>query len=437
VHFIHVGNMNNKGTQALFISDINAVREMVKKEVFISVSTTDIVGVKRLNLSLDAILPPAVDIPYEKADRLAAKFGYGRGSLHYKSFALFALFCMFVQVLSSVFSSVFVKAGMLGFYRSEVLKHVRNCDLVISHSDESFKETASLLPLNPYWVITWWSMLVARTWDVLVAKSFGKPVILFPNSVGPFRTWIGRWLARLSLGRCDYVLIRDSVSFEIVGRLGINARKILTFDTALLFNPSPDNVMVDYPRPLMGVSPGIYSNSLSRQEVHNYIQAHATALDAAIEKHGFSIVFLPHYVSGFEYDDLEVSKLIQQKMKNKSRAKIITVSTVEEFKLLLDQTDMIISSKMHPAVLGVSGAVPVLCIAYDHKQTSFFERLKMANCTLNIRSVSSGSLSKKIDQVWNQNNTLGQSLKNQIPSWQADIKKTIKRVITPYLDRIR
>jgi len=434
IHIIHVGNMNNKGTQALFKSDVYAINDTVKNEVFISVSTTDIEGVKRLNLPLNAVLSPVVAIPYEKADQLAKKFGCGRGSLRYKGFAVAMLVYMFVEVLLSVFSIVFVKLGLKAFYRREVMEHVKDCDLVISHSDESFKESASLLPLNPYWVMTWWSMLIARTWEILVAKSFGKPVVMFPNSVGPFRTWIGRCLSKLSLGNCDYVLIRDSISYEIVNKLGIRSCRILTFDTALLFNP-PQNVLDDFPRPLMGVSPGIYSHSLSREEVRNYILAHARALDAVIEKYGFLVVFLPHYISGFQYDDLEMCKFILCKMKNKNRVKIVNTSTVEEFKLFLDQMDMIVSSKMHPAVLAASGCVPVLCIAYDHKQTGFFERLDMVDCTIDIRRVSYERLLSKIDQVWNQNDRLRALLKNRIPAQQKDIKEAIRQAIAPYVER--
>lgn len=435
VHIIHVGNMNNKGTQALFKSDVYAISDVVKGDVFISVSTTDIEGVTRLNLSLDEVLPPIVDIPYEKADQLARKSGCGRGGIKYKGLALAMLFCMFVQVLLSVFSVIFVKAGLKTFYRAKVIEHVKNCDLVISHSDESFKESASLLPLNLYWVVTWWSMLIARTWEILVAKSFGKPVVLFPNSVGPFKTWMGRFLARLSLGNCDYVLIRDHVSYEIANTLGIQSCKILTFDTALLFDPPDTKILDDFPRPLMGVSPGIYSHSLSRGEVINYVLAHAKALDAAIEKYGFHIVFLPHYISGFEYDDLEVCKFIIGKMKNRNRTRIVNTRNVDEFKLFLDQTDMIISSKMHPAVLGASGCVPVLCIAYDHKQTSFFERLNMVDCTIDIRSVSYEKLLSKIDYVWNRNDQLRALLKNLIPIWKNDIREHIKQVVVSFVPK--
>lgn len=432
IHFIHVGNMNNKGTQALFKSDVYAIKDIFEKDLSFSVSTTDVEGVKRLNLPLDVVLPPMVDIPYDRADHMIGKSGGKRTDLRYKGYALALLLNMLPQILFTVFSIFLVKLGLRAFYRGVVVNSVKDSNLVISHSDESFKETASLLPLNPIWVITWWSMLISRTCEILVAKSFGKPVILFPNSIGPFRTWFGRFLARLSLNNCDHVLIRDSISYEIVKRLGIRALKTLTYDTALLYTPQRKNVRTDFPRPILGVSAGIYSRSLSQREVENYITAHATALDRAVEKYGFFVVFLPHYISGFSYDDLEVSKLILHKMKNKDRAEIVNTAAVEEFKLYLDQMDMIISSKMHPAVLGASGYVPLLCILYDHKQTSFFERLGMIDCTLGIREVSPGNLSSKIEHVWNQSNHLRESLKEQIPKWQKDVSEAIRSAVASY-----
>jgi colanic acid/amylovoran biosynthesis protein len=431
VHIIHVGNMNNKGTQALLTSDVLVLDETVNG-ASISVSTTDIDGVKKLGLPLSRLLPPVVDIPYDKADQLSKRFGFERKGLSYKILTLALLILMAVQIMLSLFSVILSKIGFKALYRSEVIESIKNCNIVISHSDENFKETASLLPLNLYWIITWWSMLISRTVDILVSRSFGKPVVMFPNSVGPFRTWIGRFLSRLSLNSCDYILIRDPISYRIVDEVGINTSKVLTYDTALLFNRSGKEILSDLSRPVIGVSPGIYGQSLSMAEVQNYISAHARALDRAVEKHGFSVVFLPHYISGFSYDDFDVSKFIVEKMRNKRRTKIIRTDSVAEFKLLLNRMDMVISSKMHPAILAVLGFVPVLCISYDHKQTGFFQRLNMSECTLNIRDVSYERLLFKIDETWNQRDTLGESLKHQIPQWKKNVRVTIQKVVSLY-----
>lgn len=434
VHIIHVGPMSNKGTQGLLKSDISVIKDTIKSNVAFSVSTTDVEGVRRLNLSLDAVLPPMVDIPYEKADLHARKFGFARASWRYKAFAIACLVCMFIQTILSAISVVFVKVGLKAFYRAEVLKHLKDCNIVISSSDENFKETASLLPLNIYWIVTWWSMLVSRTWEVLIANFLCKPVVMFPNSVGPFRTWIGRFLSRLALNNCCCILVREPISYGIVNSLGIKPPKILTSDTTLLFKPTHDTVVNNPSHPVIGVSAGVYSHSLSEKDVYKYIAAHAKALDGAVEKHGFSVVFLPHYVSGFHYDDLEVCELILRQMKNKNRARIVNADTVDEFKSFLDQMDMVISSKMHPAVLATSGYVPTLCIAYDHKQTGFFERLGMIDCVLHIRNVSYQTLSSNIDYVWSRRDEIRVLLKERVSALQKGVRKAIKHAITPFAE---
>ncbi len=428
--------MNNKGTQALFCSDVSVVKG-VANDALLSVSTTDIEGVKKLGLPLNKILPPMVDLPWDRADQTFKRSGGGRNSLSYKLLTVALLILMPLQTFLSLFSVLSSKLGFHPVYRGEVINCIKNSDLVISHSDENFKETATSLPLNPYWAITWWSMMFFRTVDVMVARSFHKPVVMFPNSVGPFKTLIGRFLAKLSLNSCDYLLIRDPISYDIVHRLGVRSTKVLTYDTALLF----DNADMFAHRlnvssvPTVGVAAGVYSNSMSRHDVENYIQAHAQALDITIEKHGVKVAFIPHYISGFSGDDIDISKRILEKMKNQQSAQLIITENVGEFKTLLSEMSIVISSKMHPAILAVTSFVPVLSIVYDHKQSGFFQRLEMADYTLDIRNVCYDNLFLKIDQTWAQKNQLMKQLEAQIPIWQNSVRSLIQRTVRLYIKK--
>jgi polysaccharide pyruvyl transferase WcaK-like protein len=121
-------------------------------------------------------------------------------------------------------------------------------------------------------------------------------------------------------------------------------------------------------------------------------------------------------------------------MEHKDSAEIIEIANVDEFKCLLDQMDMIITSKMHPAVLGASGFVPILCIAYDHKQTGFFARLNMADCAMEIQSLSYQTLREKMDYVWNNRLRISQSLRDTIPRWQENVEKEISNALAPYVE---
>ena len=427
-HIIHVGTMNNKGTQALLISDVSLLKTFLK-DPSISVSTTDVEGVKDLNLPLEAVVPTIVDIPFKKADALSKRFKIGRSGLKYKLLIISGLLLMFIQVLLSLISALFIKMGLKPIYRGEVLKRMKDCDLVISCSDENFKESASLLPTNFYWIATWWSILFERTLEILMAKFFNRPVIMFPNSIGPFKTYVGRFLSKLALNRCDCLMLRDAISYKIAESLGINSTKILTADTALLLGKKTRLSRKRDTEPLIGVSPGVYSHSLSADKVNEYIKEHAVALDMAAEKYDLSIVFLPHYISGFKFDDLEISKLIWQSMENRERATIIQVNDVNEFKSLLEKVDMLISSKMHPAVLGVSSFVPTLCIAYDHKQWGLFNHLDMTEMVINIQEADRKTIFSKISLIWENRKEIKNLLQKKVPVLQKSTENSIREVL--------
>jgi colanic acid/amylovoran biosynthesis protein len=371
-----------------------------------------------------------IDIPYEQADIYAKRVGLNRRSVKYKVFALGCLFKMLVQIIASSFSAVSSKAGLRSLYRPEIMERIKECDVVVSCSDENFKESASMLPLNVYWILTWWSLLVSKTWEVLVARSFGKKVVMFPNSVGPFRTFVGRYLTKIALNKCDSVLVREPISRDEVENLKIDSNVILTSDTSLLFTGPKRKIAEKCTDRVIAVCPGVYGNVLSEKEISRYVSAHAEALDKAIEKHGFSVLFLPHAVRGFRYDDLDISRLILGKMKHANKAEIVEARSVEEFKSMIDIVDMVISSKLHPTVLASSGFVPSLSVAYDHKQTGFMMNLGLSDCVLAIGEITSDRLLSKIEHVWNDRKEIGDILKMRIPPLQRSVEESIRSAMS-------
>ncbi len=435
VHIVHVGSMANRGTQALLSSDVSVIRSILGFETEISVSTTDVAGVKRLGLPLTAVMQAVVDIPYERADVYAKRVGCARASFRYKAFAVVSLFYMFMQIVMSLVSVALVKAGFKMFYRADVIYRLKKCDVVVSCSDENFKESASMLPFNIYWMISWWSMLVARTWKVLLARFLGKPVVVFPNSVGPFQTFVGRFLSRLALSNCEFVLVREPISYGIVESLGIKSRTILTYDTALLYSGANVSSAEKCAGNSVGVSVGVYSNSLPEKNILEFVSTLADVLDDSIDQFGFSVVLLPHYVSGFKYDDLEISRLVLGRMRNAAHAKICEVGSLEEFKSAISRMDMVVSSKMHPVVLASSSFVPTVSITYDHKQTGFALSLGLGDCVVPLREVSRERLLSRIQYVWKNREEIRSRLKAQVPEMQKNVRESIRRVLVRSLTR--
>jgi len=432
IHIIHVGSVTNKGTHALLISEVLELRR-IYENAEISVSTSDVETLKHLETNLRTY-PSLVDIPYERADLEARKCEYHRETFRYRFHVIIFTFLMFVQAFLSIVSCILVKANFKPIYRGEVIKQLKDSDLIISTSNENFKEGSLYLPFNIYWKLAWWSMLFSRMWDILIAKKvFKKPIVVFPNSVGPFRTWLGRLMARISLDNVDLLLLREPDSYSLLKDLKIRTPTLITSDIAITFEPHQTRFTQTLPRPTVGVSPGLYAASFSNAKQWKFIIAHAEVLDYFIEKYGFNIVFLPHEVSGLKYDDLAFCKAILQKMIYRDKAKIIYAKTLEGFKNYIRQLDLLITSRMHPAVLACSDKVPTVAIFYDHKQTGLFEQLGLSCCTINVNQVSYENLLPKVEFIWNNKEKIKEQMARRVPILQKDVRTKIEKACLGFM----
>lgn len=430
IFILHVGTMANKGTQALVKTEFNQLK-IAYRQVEISVSTTDVPGVKEFGPAYKNVTPTLIDIPYEMADERAKKYGYDRKTIIYLLHLAYRMVLAFLQIPGTFISAILTKIGLPSFCKKDTLLCMKECDLVISTSDENFKEGSSNLPLKFFWLLTWWNILFSRMWDLIIAKKiFGKPVILFPNSVGPFRTVIGRFLGRNILNNIDAVIVREKFSVEAINKLNLKDVNLkLTSDIVLLYETSKDEMAIDLKDSCIGICPGYYSGSLSAESNEKYIQSHAQALDKFIDIYKVNILFIPHYKSGFKNDDLDISKQILKRMSNKKAARIMMVNTVEEFSSILGSMEMVVTSKMHPGVLSITNFVPTLAVVYDYKQSGFFEQLGISEHKIYITDLEPTTLFKKMEKLWLIRASICYHLSKCVPFLQKDIKEKINEAL--------
>lgn len=432
IHIIHVGSTTNKGTYVLLKTEILELAKLYKNAE-ISVSTSDIDALRQLEPDL-RICPPLVDIPYERADLEVKRRNCGREGLIYKFYLFVYTLLMFLQVFFSIISSALIKVNLKPMYRSETIRHLNESDLIISTADENFKEGSLYLPFNVEWKLAWWSMLFSRMWDIIIAKKvFKKSIVVFPNSVGPFRTRLGRFMARIALNNVDFLMLREPYSCSFLRDLKVKTRTLTTSDIAILFKSNERKYIQGLLKPVIGVFPGLYAASFSEDKQREYVLAHSKVMDYMVEKYDVNIVFLPHEISGLKHDDWFFCKIILQHMTHKDKARIISAKTLDEFKAYIGELDMIISSRMHPTVLACSDNVPALVIAYDHKQTGFSNQLGLDNYTIDINQVSFEKLLLKIVLVWDNREKIRRQLALVIPVLQDDVRTEIQKVCLRFL----
>lgn len=223
------------------------------------------------------------------------------------------------------------------------------------------------------------------------------------------------------------------MSYEMINSLGMACPVISTSDTTLLYDPINAKKSVA-PSHVIGVAPGFYHDILSGDMVKKYLMAHVTALDFVVEKYGFDVVFLPHYVSGFANDDLDVCRRITDGMRNKDHVRVVNVDTFEEFKEILGHCDLVVSSRMHSSVAAVLEEVPTVCIAYDQKQIGFFQQLELTECLISLSELSSERLVKKIIDIQDNAKEIVRKMTLRIPVLQEDLRQAIDRMLHANLE---
>jgi colanic acid/amylovoran biosynthesis protein len=341
---------------------------------------------------------------------------------------------MFAETALVVLSSLFVKVGLPAVFHRKIFSQIVKSDVVVSCSDENFKETASMLNLNIYWIITWWTMLFERMMEVAVAKFLKKPVVMFPNSVGPFKTKIGWLFSKLALNNFETVIVRDSVSFDLLRKMGLVPKLRLTGDSALLFSPAPGTWVQKFDSESIGVSIGVYSHSLTERDFRNFLYQNASALDRIVDLYDLDVCFFPHFITGFENDDLEVSKTVQSMMRRKDRTRVFKIDSLDEFKKSLEQMKLLVSSKMHPMVLAASGFIPTVCIAYDFKQTGFLTDMGLERCLIDLKDIDSQTIVQKVGMVLEERVEIVGLLKEKIPVLQNGVKSAMREALSPLLE---
>jgi colanic acid/amylovoran biosynthesis protein len=133
-----------------------------------------------------------------------------------------------------------------------------------------------------------------------------------------------------------------------------------------------------------------------------YIKALQVASKHLIEQYSAKITYVSTCQGIPEYwtDDSKLASMIVQELSAEVKEQIIvdqTFHSPEQLALFLKQQDLVISTRLHMAILALGVGVPVLPIAYEFKTKELFEHLNLGNWVVDIDSIDSESFIHLID----------------------------------------
>jgi polysaccharide pyruvyl transferase WcaK-like protein len=417
IHIIGFHDARNKGDLAILESEIQALKDEIPN-VEISVCATYPESLAKIHSNL-LVYPPLIDL------RIS----------HYKSVKskikkLFYPVIILEQIFLSLVSTFFVKFRFPFGYRLETLKRFKEADLIIATGGGYLKEGFFTLPQTAYSKVAHLGSLIARAFEIIVSKRvFRKFVVLFPQSIGPFRTKFGRFILRVILANVDAVILREQYSLEMLKAMKLPTRLYVTGDVALLLDgkTSTSNKL------FIGVCPRV--GDFDNLDRNSYVLAHSKVLDYLVENLEAEVFFLPSNITpGLKDDDLSVCLEIQKNMIHRNRSKILALDKSEDLMFYIEQLQLLLTTRLHAGILAALENVPFLFIVCEHKQIGFLRQLDLEDVALEIQNLTSEMLLSKTLYVLTESKRVRRQLALRIPALREHVRMTIKLVLSDLLD---
>ena len=236
---------------------------------------------------------------------------------------------------------------------------------------------------------TWPDHIYERAALALLAGIFAKPFIVSGQSVGPHLLGRDGELIAQLLKSARLVGVREDDSLDLLGRLGIpRDTSILTIDDATYISgavPAWSAPAGPYIAATFAPSTGIFGQDIHRGLI-------VSLLEQAIATTDCDVVLIPHEgesADGVSTGDLGFHSEIAAAVGG-TRLHQAPIMTPAEVAALTRGASLVISSRYHPVVFGLSGSVPSVGIAVD-AYTSTKIKGAMANYGFNSFHVSPGA----------------------------------------------
>lgn len=204
----------------------------------------------------------------------------------------------------------------------------------------------------------------------------GVPLVLAPQTIGPFSRQPHRAIAAHLMRRARAVFARDPLSFEAAGELAPTANRLQAIDVAfaLPFTPAARG-----PRTRVGLNvsgllwAGGYGGGNDYGLSYDY-RAFTRGLIAALLAREAQVELIAHVVSDLPRDD-DGAVIDALAAEFPGIVRVPDFASAEDAKSHVSGLDFLVAARMHASIAAWSAGVPVLPVSYSRKFEGLYKAL--------------------------------------------------------------
>jgi len=254
--------------------------------------------------------------------------------------------------------------------------------------------------------------LAPRIADFAFTRRLGVPLVLFTQSLGPFRDPGNRRALTPLLDGSAAILLRDERSLRHLEELGAGAQRahlgadaaFALADPAILARARTTSLTGGPLRVAVSVRAWRHFAEGERAGMARYRAAIAALVEHLVARHHAEVLFVSTCQGVPEYwtDDSATAAEIVALLPSATRAHVRLDRTFHDpiaLGELLGNHDLVVATRMHAAILALSAGVPVLPIAYEFKTWELATRLGLARWTQDVEDLTGQCLTAACDDL--------------------------------------
>ncbi len=335
------------------------------------------------------------------------------------------------------------RAGALGGRLSPGLAALRGADAVLDLSGgDSFTDLYGRERFDTVTLPKW------------IALEQGRPLVLLPQTYGPFQDARTRAEAAAVVGAADYAWARDARSFDVLRsllddrfdparhRLGVD----MAFGLEVRRRPGGLDRVLDawHERsagssagPLVGVNvSGLVWLSEERARSYGF-RADYRALTLGLVRRllaedGVRVVLVPHVLEpvGHYESDLEACRAVAAELGVGERLHVLQPPySPSEVKAEIARLDWFVGTRMHATIAALSTGVPAAAVAYSPKFKGVFERCGLGAAVADPTTLDADAAVEVLMAAWQRRAEDRRSLAAALRDVQATLAEQLDAVV--------
>ena len=335
-------------------------------------------------------------------------------------------------------------AGRLGGLGHSAVRSIREADAVLDiTSGDSFTDLYGRRRFR--WV----------TLEKIIALEQRRPLILLPQTIGPFAGTRPRRIAQRIIRAAEAVWVRDQPSFRrlrnLLGddfdaqrhRCGVDLAFGLERDeparplpphVASWLSGSPAEALVGF-----NVSGLIFNHAAAARRRYglraDYRETTVRFLERVLRETDANILLVPHVFGepGHKEHDPDACAAVAAAIKplHDHRVEIVPDGyDPRETKWIISRTDWFCGTRMHATIAALSSGVPAAAVAYSSKARGVFETCGQGRHVADLRHLGTVDVVDQLWRSWASRHGTKASLQRELTTVQAQVEAQMDEILS-------